>query len=249
MTGICFLVAFMYLYGLYKSLGNDVLPVYEDGTLSELSDESHRSFKEMILGDLARADVQAFLLYRLWMPDRDYRYAWGRTYLGSLALLIPRPIWPDRPPTKVKEGTEAQLGVGSYEGEEEWNSSKVYGLAGETMLNFGIVAVPFAYLAFGLIIGRFQRSLSRLRDGDARLLLYPFILNICIWALHADSDVLLFLLIKDGLVPVSVVWFASRVLKSPHLSDSKAISIARPAGGDLPLVDAVSSMATEDSTK
>lgn len=211
LAGVGLLVAFMYAYGFYKALGRDVVTVYEQGTLSELGEQLDRTFEGLVLGDLARSDVQAFLLYRLSMPGGDYTYAWGRTYLGTVALLIPRRLWPERPPGKVLEGTEAQFGVGSYH-EEEWASSKVYGLAGETMLNFGWLAVPFAYLVFGVIVGRLQRGLARLHAGDARLLVYPFILNICFSVLLADSDNLLFTFIKDGLVPLPVVWFGSRVL-------------------------------------
>jgi hypothetical protein len=142
------------------------------------------------------------------MRGCDYRYAWGRTYLGSAALLIPRAFWPDRPPTKVKEGTEAQFGAGSWD-EHKWSSSLVYGLAGETMLNFGPLAVPFAYLVLGAVVGRLQLFLSTLHHEDIRLLLYPFLVTLCFSFLQSDSDNLLFYLIKNGLVPTLVVWFGS----------------------------------------
>ena len=206
-VGLCFLVAFMYFYGFYKSFGSDVFSAYHEGTTEDLDKTSGRTFEGMLLGDLARADVQAFLLYRLSMPNRDYDYAWGRTYLGSIALLIPRRIWPDRPPTKTREGTDVQFGIGSYS-EEEWVSSKVYGLAGETMLNFGLFGVPFAYLTFGLLVGRLRHFMARLRPGDARWLLCPFFINLTVAVLHADSDNLVFMFIKDGLLPLCLVWFA-----------------------------------------
>jgi hypothetical protein len=69
----------MYLYGFYKALGRDVVTVYEQGTLSELGEKLDRTFEGLVLGDLGRSDVQAFLLYRLSMPGGDYTYAWGRT--------------------------------------------------------------------------------------------------------------------------------------------------------------------------
>jgi hypothetical protein len=210
-TGVCVLVAFMYLYGFYKDLGRDALTVYEQGALGEVGEQLDRTVDGLVLGDLGRADVQAFLLYRLSRPDRDYAYAWGRTYLGTVALLIPRRIWPDRPPTKVLEGTEAQTGVGSYD-PETWASSRVYGLAGETMLNFGPFAVAVAYLLFGVLVGRLQRFHRRLRAGDARRLAYPFVLNLCLAVLLGDSDNLLFMLVKDGLVPLAVIWFGSRAV-------------------------------------
>lgn len=230
-AGLCALVAFMYLYGFYKGLGRDVLTVYEEGALAEAGERLDRTFEGLVLGDLARADVHAFLLYRLSRPDRDYAYAWGRTYVGTAALLIPRRIWPDRPPTKVQEGTEAQFGVGSYD-EDTWASSKVYGLAGEAMLNFGPLAVALAYLAFGVIVGRLQRVHSRLRAGDARRLAYPFVLNLCFSALLGDSDNLLFMFVKDGLVPLSVVWFASHAVRPAPARplDFQVVRAGDPAG-------------------
>jgi hypothetical protein len=172
-----------------------------------------RTFEGVLLEDLGRSDVQAFLLHQVSKPDRDYDYAWGRTYLGSIGLLIPRRFWPERPPPKVKEGTEALFGAGSYDEAEEFVSSKLYGLAGETMLNFGPAAVPFAYLLFGLIVGRLQRFLSRLPADDVRVLLHPFIVNVCFSVLLVDSDNLLVNFIKDGLVPLTVVSCGSRVLR------------------------------------
>jgi hypothetical protein len=192
--------------------------------------ELDRTFEGLVLGDLARADVHAFLLYRLSRADRDYAYAWGRTYLGTAALLVPRWIWPDRPPTKVREGTEAQFGVGSYD-PDRWASSKVYGLAGEAMLNFGPLAVAIAYLVFGAIVGRLQRFHARLRHGDPRRLVYPFALNLCFSALLGDSDNLLFMFVKDGLVPLSVVWFATRAVTGWRVPDAVAPPLAYAAAG------------------
>ncbi|HKW91841.1 MAG TPA: hypothetical protein VJX92_08075 [Methylomirabilota bacterium] len=234
-AGLCLLVAFMYAYGFYKGLGRDVVSVYEAGELEESGQRLERTFQDLVLGDFARADIQAFLLYRLWRPDRDYSYAWGRTYLGTVELLIPRRLWPDRPPTKVLEGTEAQTGVGSYD-PETWVSSRVYGLAGETMLNFGPLGVPLAFLAFGWVVGHLQRFHSGLRPGDARRLTYPFILNLCFTILLNDSDILLFMLVKDGLVPLLVVWFASRAVTRAYWAEPAAhlFTLVSARAGDGP---------------
>ena len=217
--GICFLVVFMYLYGFYKDLGEDTWNAYQAGEIDPAASKTGRKLDGLLLGDLGRSDVQAFLLYRLSRPDRDYRYAWGRTYLASAALLIPKAFWPDRPSGKVKAGTEAQYGVGSYD-EHKWSSSLVYGLAGEAMLNFGPIAVPFAYGVFGLVVGILQRFLYTLRHGDTRLLLYPFLVNCCFSMLESDSDNLLFNFIKGGLVPMLVVWLGSFVLIHSPISKS-----------------------------
>jgi hypothetical protein len=221
-AGLGFLVLFMYLYGFYKNLGGDALRAFEEGSLTEKHDPS---FQGMLLGDFGRADVHAFLLHRLWKPDSDYRYAWGRTYLGSIALLIPSSIWPDRPPTKTKEGTDAEFGAGTYD-EGEWYSSHVYGIAGEMMLNFGPFPIPLAYLVFGVIVGRLRRFLWELQPGDARLLLFPLLVMSCFSILNSDSDNLLFNFIKDGLIPVTAVWIGSRVLANPAALRTRAPAAA-----------------------
>jgi len=224
-AGLGFLVLFMYLYGFYKDLGGEALTAFEEGSLNE---KSGRSFQGMLLGDLGRADVHAFLLHRLCKRDSDYRYAWGRTYLGSIALLVPASIWPDRPPNKTKEGTDAEFGAGTYD-EGEWSASHVYGIAGETMLNFGPFPVPLAYLLFGLIVGRLRRFLWRLQPGDTRLLLFPLLLISCFSILNSDSDNLLFNFIKDGLVPITAVWIGSRVLVNPALQTrARAAALPEP---------------------
>src|SRR5690606_2332026 len=141
--------------------GTDVIQEYRqaDGSLATLQEESGRSFQDPLLLDLARADIQAFIFYRLSDPllqqEYEYEYADGRTYLGALSLAIPRQAWPDRPPTKVKAGTELIYGSGSYEQGAE--SSRVYGLAGEAMLNFGPVAVPLSFIVLGGIVGWVKR--------------------------------------------------------------------------------------------
>jgi hypothetical protein len=208
--GFAVLMTFMYLYGLYKGAGLKAVDKLEDSTQrAELADRTHRTFGTLLLGDLGRSDVQAHILYRLMEPEPDYDLAWGRTYLGTLALLVPRAIWPDRPPEKIKEGTEIQSGRGSYI-PSEWTSSRVHGLAGETMLNFGPVPVPFAFAVLGLVIALLRRHLQGLRPGDPRALLFPFWVIFSFSILNSDSDNLLFYLIKDGAIPFAILWFALR---------------------------------------
>ncbi len=208
--GLGFLLAFMYLYGFYKSLGaGAVEALTADRTGVEAGAETGRTFTGLLLGDLGRSDVHAFELYRLVRPDRDYQYALGRTYLATLALFIPRSVWPDRPPTKLKEGTDLQYGVGTFD-PEGWASAREYGIAGEGMLNFGPLIVPVMYFLFGLGVSVVQRFIATRERDDARLLLCPFLVILCFWILVADSSTMLFVITKDGLPPLLLLWFASR---------------------------------------
>lgn len=213
--GLCFLVTFMYLYGFYKGLGKDMLAAMEEGRLTE---KSQRGWQTMLLGDLGRSDVQAFLLHRIMRSDSDYELGWGRTYVGTFSLLIPRSVWPERPPIKTKEGTDAMYGAGTY-ARGQWYSSKVYGIAGETMLNFGPWVVPLAYLLFGIVVGRLQRMLRVLRPGDTRLLIFPFLVMWCFSIIQSDSDNLLFNFIKDGMMPLLVVFIGSRRISTRDAED------------------------------
>ena len=223
-VGLCFLVAFMYIYGFYKGLGTQAMAAFEDGSLHQ---KSQRGMDSMLLGDLGRADVHAFLLHRIMKEDSDYKLGWGRTYIGSVGLLVPRGFWPYRPPIKTKEGTDAFFGAGTYD-EGKWYSSKVYGIAGETMLNFGPWPVPFAYLLFGLVVGRLQRFHRNLDRRDARLLAYPFFVVWCFSILQSDSDNLIFNFIKDGMMPLAVVYFGSRTVLRKIAAPSDPASAAMP---------------------
>jgi len=210
--GVIAMLAFMYLYGFYKSLGRSAVSALTEGVaLAALEQRSGRSLETILLGDLSRADVQAFFLYRLTEGQADYEYAWGRTYAGAACLLIPSAVWPERPPTKKKEGTEL------IHGKERWSSgradTRVYGLAGEALLNFGLWGVPLLFLVPAAVAGRVRRWLYQwkaLPVIDMRLLLLPFLIRLSFTLISSDSSNLVFGLFKTGLVPALVVIMGSR---------------------------------------
>jgi hypothetical protein len=102
-----------------------------------------------------------------------------------------------------------QYGQGSYV-PGVWESSKVYGLAGEAMLNFGPTAVPLAFLAFGLAVGYVRRLTKTLQPADCRWLLVPLLVTLCFVILVGDLDNTLFYLVKNGSVPFAVLALSSR---------------------------------------
>jgi hypothetical protein len=209
--GLVILFAFMYVYGFYKDVGVQAFQMIGNpAAVSEFQGKTYRSVDFTLLEDFARSDVQAYLLYRLNEPGSDYQLAMGRTYIGALASIIPHAIWPDRPPTKEKEGTEIQYGA--YD-PPLVVSHRVYGLAGETMLNFGYAVVPFAFILFGVVVKRCRKFILGLPADDARLLLAPYLTNVCIICLMGDSDNIMYFLVKEGLVPLLVVWLISLKVK------------------------------------
>ena len=164
----------------------------------------------VLLRDLGRSDVQSFILYRLMKPESDYEYSWGRSYVGAIEVLLPGFILPTRTPTSVKEGTEAQYGKGTFSA--TFQDSRVYGLAGEAMLNFSPISVPFAFILLGIVVfyaRRFLLSLTSLNALDSRLLLLPLLVLSCLLVLTMDSYIVVFSIVKLGLVPFLVVLLGS----------------------------------------
>lgn len=214
-AGLLFLTLFMYAYGLFKGAGlNAVDALGSSEARATLAAETGRPLESTILDDFGRSDVQAYLLYRMTAPDRDYQYAWGRTYAVAPAILVPRALWPDRPPNMAKEGTDAQFGMGSF-APVLAESSRVYGLAGEAMLNFGPLAVPLAFLLWGLAVSYIRRRPAAWASGDVRFLLYPLAVVVAFAVVFQDVENQLFFAIKFGTVPFVVIWLASRVEAGP----------------------------------
>ncbi|WP_414577516.1 hypothetical protein [Anabaena sp. CCY 9402-a] len=208
--GLVFFMFFMYIYGFLKTGGLEAINTALEGQegISSLEEQSGRTWQVLILQDLGRSDIQAFLLYRLMRHDSDYQYAWGRTYLSALTMLIPSAIMPEKLPEKTKEGTEAQYGMGTYH-PQLWSSSKVYGLAGETMLNFGPSVIPLAFIVLGLIVGRVRYWFFTLLPEDQRLLLLPMLVNFCFVILVGDTDNYIFFLFKNSGVATLIVFLSS----------------------------------------
>ncbi|MTJ07346.1 hypothetical protein FJR04_06405 [Anabaena sp. UHCC 0204] len=210
--GIVFLLFFMYLYGFFKAGGldgvNTALESREDA--AQLEEKSGRTWQGLLLGDIGRSDVHAYMLYRLMLPHSDYEYVWGETYIAGATILIPKFIMPDKPfKHKVMQGTELFFGKGSYK-MGVWETSKVYGIAGEAMLNFGFFAVPLAFIPLGILVGWVQRCLLSWKSSDSRLILLPMLVNFCFMVLTSDFDNDIFFLIKNSGLPVLVVWLSSQ---------------------------------------
>jgi hypothetical protein len=205
--GIVAIVTFMYFYGFYKAVKLDALEaLFDRGARAELEQTTQRTLPMVILGDMGRSDVQAYLLYRA-QEVGDYEYQWGKTYLASLSLLIPRSIWRDRPVGKLYAGTEMIRGRGSYAADSYVQN--IYGLSGEAFLNFGLAGAVLCYCFLGVVVGGLWTFASGLQAGDARQLLVPLAAILGFWLLVSDLDNVLWVLVKYGLVPVVVIYLAS----------------------------------------
>lgn len=208
--GLAALLAFMVIYAAYKHGGT------KDFQKALKGEETKKgtTLTRVALGDLSRSDVQAFLLYRMSVVGSDYELAWGRTYLGAFTLLIPHALWTDRPDTKVHEGSWILWGKDSV---VFGDASNVYGLAGETLLNFGPGFVPLAFGVFALLVRGVRTFVYRLHPRDGRIFLLPIFVSLCILGLVCDSDNVVFFLFQYGTTLGMVLLFIARSHRKPAL--------------------------------
>jgi len=206
---LLFLSVFMYGYGFYKSAGLEVLDAAR-GTRSveELSAETGRDLPVLLLGDLSRADIQALVLDR--QLRRDAELAYGISYVGDVAFLVPRWLLPERPPDKVAVGTDVIFGPGAYD--SGFRSSRVYGLAGEAVMNFGPVGAVASFVLLGLLVRRVRRYYARaLRESALGPKLLAPALWACVFLPTADLDNTIWFLIKYVLPLAGVIWLALHI--------------------------------------
>ena len=200
--GLLFLVVFMYAYGFYKDEGVAALEVFGDPSkIDRMEHASGRTIDAVLLGDMARTDVQAALLYRVASVG-EYRRAYGLTYLEAFAFAIPRAIWPDRPDGKVQWGTEALYGERAYT--RASRSTYIYGLVGEEMLNFPPIVAPLAFLGFAFVMSK-MRAMLLLDKGDMRWLFVPVLSILAVLLVSFDLDNALFISLSIALAPLALM--------------------------------------------
>ncbi len=219
LPGLLILILFMYVYGFYKTAGAEAVDIMQDGGIAAAEETTGRTSRGLMLGDLGRSDVQAMLLHNSVKSYSIYDYALGETYLGGLSILIPRQIWPDRPPTKVRAGTDMLYGFGAWE--SGLRTSRVFGLAGEAIINFGFLFVPLAFSVLGLVVSTIRYVYLRIRTHDPRILLVPFLINLCVVFLIGDSDEVVFFIVKNGFLPASVILLSLKTLKNGPANNVK----------------------------
>jgi hypothetical protein len=202
-------VAFMYIFGFYKiSPETFRLAITSSEDRAAVAQSTGRNLDAVLLADFERSDIQAYLLFRIMQEGRDIKYAYGTTYLDGLLGFIPHAISSYRPPGKLKYGTEMIFGPGTYS-EGRFASTKVYGLAGEAMLNFGPWGVPLAFGVLGIVVGRLRAFARRIEPSDSRQYMLPILALLCCIALSCDLDNVTYNALEHALMPGLLIWCTS----------------------------------------
>jgi hypothetical protein len=216
------IVGFMYVYGFYKSVGREAIDIFTGArTVDELSTETGRDLPVLLLGDLGRADIQALTLERVGADVVPLRH--GATYLGDIASLLPGDLVLGLP-DKVAAGTDMLYGAGSFD--VGHRSSRIYGLTGEAMLNFGVVGAVGVFLPFAWLV-RWSRACHRRArgpDGSVDLRVLAAVLPIAlVITLTSDLDNVIWFLANHVAV-IGLVVLLSRV----DATRTNVLAVPRP---------------------
>jgi hypothetical protein len=205
-AGALILIAFMYVYGFYKSVGVGVLGLAEQKTsTTALARETGRTMQLLLLEDFGRAGTQSVVTDRL---THGGGLAWGMTYVGDLVKLTPDALVPNPPVDKNYAGTDLLYGTGAYDA--GLRSSRIFGLVGEGMLNFGLAGGALAFLPFAIFVRWADRvwRTALTSDGLAVKLVAPSLVALCLLALGSDFDNVVWSLYAQVLPLAAVVWVA-----------------------------------------
>lgn len=89
---------------------------------------------------------------------KDAPLLWGKTYLDSLSLFIPRALWPDRPLDIAESFAKSVM--------QHWKPGQGMGFGpiAEAYMNFGLWGAFIPFLGFGLLWGWTWRGFQKLTD-------------------------------------------------------------------------------------
>lgn len=204
--GMCAAFIFVYLYDFYKKLGvRGLAAFYSAEARQSMAYKRRTTYLATLVGDFARADIQAFMLYRLKKHGGEYQYAWGGTYVMSALTFVPRAIWRSKPAIKAFAG--ASLLYGYPKGTT--HATHIYGLAGEGMLNFGYYGIVPPFFVLGLVLGWYRKKIATMDPHDARFFLVPILLMLFQSMIVGDSDCWMFGIVKLSTLPFILVYFSS----------------------------------------
>lgn len=214
--GVLVVVAFMYLYSFYKWHGVEAIKQIQTQGVAATASQTGVRLQGTLIGDLSRADVQAYTAFVMLEKPYPYEYRMGKTVIGDTLVHFPRWIWPNKynlrgSSAKQAAGTDIIRGPGFYDPYRRWRkATRVFGMSGYTMLNFGVWAAPLPFLGLGLLVGFLQRAIAQWRClMDMRLLLAPVLTVICLVILTGDLDNNFRFVYGVLAVPAVLVWLIS----------------------------------------
>ncbi|RHA09993.1 O-antigen polysaccharide polymerase Wzy [Megasphaera sp. AM44-1BH] len=133
-------------------------------------------------------------------PDQ-YDFLYGRGMIGyTMALIVPRALWPDKPDAPEREVVYDAMG------QEAMDNGNAYPNIGIFYSEFGILGTVILMFLYGVIMSK-SRKLYKIESESALILyacLWPFCFQL---TTRSFSDVVYTLLF--GFLPMFICWFLS----------------------------------------
>jgi len=110
--------------------------------------------------------------------------------------------------SESKAFVELDEGKGKYHVKYR-RASKVYGLTGEAMLNFGLLGAPIIWLLFGFVVGWIRRKSDTFSNLDSRWAAMPLVTYWMLNMPRSDLDNFIFGFFRSGLIPLVCIYLWS----------------------------------------
>lgn len=202
--GVFMLISFMYVYKFYKQGGSDAVAQYTEGTLDVSEDKYNFNVFEMLLTDFARADIQPYMVYRV--QNSNYKPKMGATYIGGIIHYAPG-IDKESVTTKKTAATELLY---DYSGKAMgFYTTRIFGLLGEYILNFGYYTASLIFLPLAFFIARLDKWVYSLTPADVRNFIVPLWILFIVFLFSADLDNVIFFYMKRMLLVIVMLWLVS----------------------------------------
>lgn len=192
----------IYKYGGIEAIEDYIATGYKPTYISDYQDS-----RKVILHDLGRSDVQAVIYDRVIKGDYSPSYV-PNSYIYSLNLLVPSSLRFDEYfYSKEQLGYSAQYMTTLS---KENKSSRIYGIMGESLLNFGFLGVFLSFFVFGFVI---QKTLIAYKNSvsNGLILFIPLIVLFPIYYLFYDFGNILFMVVKTWLIAILIFLSASKL--------------------------------------
>lgn len=203
-------VIFNTVYSNYKYAGLEgVKNYFSTGEKSKYISSKENENLHFLLGDLARSDVQAKIIENIEYDQYKPSYM-PETYIKAIALILPDKLNIENFESKRILGTEALYG---FKGNDDYSSSRIYGLLGESLINFGFWSLAFSFFIYGVIHSFCLKGILLVRNNKYILFL-PLLFFMPIYFLFYDLDNIIFQLLKNWLIPLFLFILYSLALKN-----------------------------------
>lgn len=202
--GVFMLISFMYVYKFYKQGGSEAVSAYTEGTLDVSEDKYNFNVFEMLLTDFARGDIQPYLVYRY--QNSNYKPKLGATYIGGLIHYVPGV---DKESLTTKKTAATEL-LYDYNGKVKgFYTTRIFGLLGEYILNFGYYSAFLIFLPLAFFIARLDKWVYSLTQTDVRNFIAPLWILFIVFLFSADLDNVIFFFMKRMLLIIVMLSLVS----------------------------------------